>query len=93
MSWAQGSETSRPILWLYGPAGAGKSAIAQTIAEKCDETGHLSASFFFSRTSPGRDDMNHLIPTLAYQLALLFPETRPFIARAVKQILLSLRVL
>ncbi|KAF5324176.1 hypothetical protein D9619_011163 [Psilocybe cf. subviscida] len=26
-----------PIFWLGGPAGAGKSAIVQTIAERCDQ--------------------------------------------------------
>jgi len=35
------------IMWMYGPAGAGKSTIAQTIAEMCDEEMLLLASFFF----------------------------------------------
>ncbi|KAF9470345.1 hypothetical protein BDN70DRAFT_821507, partial [Pholiota conissans] len=35
------------ILWLYGPAGAGKSAILQTIAEMCAERESILASFFF----------------------------------------------
>ncbi|KDR76677.1 hypothetical protein GALMADRAFT_21178, partial [Galerina marginata CBS 339.88] len=35
------------FMWLYGPAGAGKSAIAQTIAEMCQSNNTLLASFFF----------------------------------------------
>ncbi|KAJ7797435.1 hypothetical protein B0H13DRAFT_2392150 [Mycena leptocephala] len=37
---------SSPILWLHGPAGAGKSAIAQTLCQKLEEEGRLGASFF-----------------------------------------------
>ena len=43
------------IMWLYGPAGAGKSAIAQTIAELCHARHLLLASFFFSRTDPKKE--------------------------------------
>ncbi|TFK35769.1 hypothetical protein BDQ12DRAFT_560347, partial [Crucibulum laeve] len=39
---------SSRILWLHGPAGAGKSAIAQSIAQDCAQTRRLAASFFFS---------------------------------------------
>ncbi|KAJ7857642.1 hypothetical protein B0H14DRAFT_3085174 [Mycena olivaceomarginata] len=42
---------SSPILWLHGPAGAGKSAIAQTLCHNLEEKGHLGASFFFKRGS------------------------------------------
>ena len=35
------------IMWVYGPVGAGKSAIAQTIAEMCEDELILLASFFF----------------------------------------------
>ncbi|KAF8160412.1 hypothetical protein BJ912DRAFT_805717, partial [Pholiota molesta] len=35
MGWIFGSNDSEAlILWLYGPAGSGKSAILQTIAER-----------------------------------------------------------
>ncbi|KAF8961812.1 hypothetical protein BDZ97DRAFT_1663668, partial [Flammula alnicola] len=33
MDWVESLEISYPMLWLHGPAGAGKSAIAQMIAE------------------------------------------------------------
>ncbi|KIK52272.1 hypothetical protein GYMLUDRAFT_180242, partial [Collybiopsis luxurians FD-317 M1] len=38
------------VCWLYGPAGAGKSVIAQTLAEICMERGLLVGSFFFWHT-------------------------------------------
>ncbi|KAF8982500.1 hypothetical protein BDQ17DRAFT_1505788 [Cyathus striatus] len=43
--------TLQELCGLYGPAGAGKSAIAQTTAEECHREGKLAASFFYSRFS------------------------------------------
>ena len=71
-------------MWLYGPAGAGKSAIAQTIAELCHDLKLLAASFFFSRTTTGRSDSSHLIATLTYQLCLSIPEIRSYVEDAVE---------
>ncbi|KAF8884418.1 hypothetical protein CPB84DRAFT_1850655 [Gymnopilus junonius] len=65
---------AHPFLWLYGPAGSGKTSIAQTIAEILHKQGGLAASFFFGRTSVGRNDDSRLIATLAYQLTLSIPE-------------------
>lgn len=57
------------ILWLHGPAGAGKSAIAQTIAERSAEHGQLAASFFFARTRHYCNEKQFLFPTVAVQVA------------------------
>ena len=72
------------MLWLFGPAGAGKSAIAKRIAEIATEKGLLIATFFFSRTSPTRSNKDRLVATLAYQLALSIPNTRPYIEGAIE---------
>ena len=56
------------IFWLHGPAGSGKSAIAQTICELSAERNHLLASFFFMRGSPDRGSIGNFIPTLAFQV-------------------------
>ncbi|KAF5328636.1 hypothetical protein D9619_011610 [Psilocybe cf. subviscida] len=64
----------RPFLWMYGPAGCGKTTIAQTIAEKFDNDGTLAASFFFSRSAPGRPtSKDQFVATIAYQLCLALP--------------------
>ncbi|KAF9070935.1 hypothetical protein BDP27DRAFT_1188944, partial [Rhodocollybia butyracea] len=57
------------IRWLYGPAGAGKSAIAQTFAEACAKDGILAGSFFFLRADPSRNKPERLFTTLALQIA------------------------
>jgi hypothetical protein len=71
------------IMWVYGPAGAGKSAIAQTIAEMCEEEMLLLASFFFSRNDPSRNTVKPLIATIAYQIILNFPDVRDSILEAI----------
>ncbi|KAF5318691.1 hypothetical protein D9619_010658 [Psilocybe cf. subviscida] len=57
-----------PILWLSGPAGAGKSAIMQTIAERCIEQEIPQANFFFFRTDASRNTSSSLVGTLLYQI-------------------------
>ncbi|KAF9526553.1 hypothetical protein CPB83DRAFT_459613 [Crepidotus variabilis] len=71
------------ILWLYGAAGAGKSSIAQSIAELCSEKGLLIGSFFFFRAAPLRNNPKRLSASLAYQLAQAMPFTLPHIAACI----------
>ncbi|KAF9068246.1 hypothetical protein BDP27DRAFT_1295417 [Rhodocollybia butyracea] len=71
------------IRWLYGPAGAGKSAIAQTFAEACAKNGMLAGSFFFWRSDPSRNNPERLFTTLALQIAGAMPELRSIINSAV----------
>jgi hypothetical protein len=72
------------IMWVYGPAGAGKSAIAQTIAEMCEDEMILLASFFFSRNDPSRSTAKPLIATIAYQITLNLPQVREAILGAIE---------
>ncbi|KAH9481705.1 hypothetical protein JR316_0006232 [Psilocybe cubensis] len=78
MQWIRIPDVEREsfFMWLYGPAGSGKSAIAHTIAEMCKEAGLLAAAFFFSRNAAGRNDKTRLVATLVYQLALSIPAMR-----------------
>ncbi|TEB20239.1 hypothetical protein FA13DRAFT_1743239 [Coprinellus micaceus] len=74
LSWIKhGNEDDEPkkIMWLSGPAGAGKSAIAGSVAEACKEEGLLAASFFFSSFSGSADRCSKrcLVATLAYHLS------------------------
>ncbi|KAF5328639.1 hypothetical protein D9619_011619 [Psilocybe cf. subviscida] len=74
----------RPFLWMYGPAGCGKTTIAQTIAEKFDNDGTLAASFFFSRSAPGRpSSKDQFVATIAYQLCLALPNFHSHISRVL----------
>ena len=85
MKWINDLHALCFFLWLYGPAGAGKSAIAQSIAERCHEAKILAASFFFSRTAEGRNDESRLIPTIVYQLCQSIPAIRTYVEDALEQ--------
>jgi hypothetical protein len=73
----------RLVLWMYGPAGAGKSAIAQSIAELCEA--FLAASFFFSRTASGRNDNSRFIATIVWQLIRAIPEISEIVLSALER--------
>jgi hypothetical protein len=82
IKWEEGLDAF--IMWVYGPAGAGKSAIAQTIAEMCEDEMILLASFFFSRNDPSRNTVKPLIATIAYQIILNLPDVRDAILGAIE---------
>lgn len=84
MDWIKDGQKTSFLMWLYGPAGAGKSAIAQTIAEMCHELGILAASFFWSRSAAGRNNETRLIASLAYQLIITIPEMRIHVETAIE---------
>jgi hypothetical protein len=89
LGWADEliNDSNELVTWMYGPAGAGKSAIAQTIAQKLHDRGQLTASFFFSRASGkgGRGEETNLIATLAHQLSQSVPGVKPHISAAVRE--------
>lgn len=73
LSWITHGERDdlpKKVLWMSGPAGTGKTAIAGSVAETCKERGLLAATFFFS-SSPGSQERRSkkcLVATIAYQL-------------------------
>jgi len=72
------------ICLLHGPAGAGKSAIAQTLSETCSARGQLAVSFFFSRSAPSRSHARWFFTTIALQIAHSMPQMRQAICKAVE---------
>ncbi|KAJ6522998.1 hypothetical protein B0H19DRAFT_903159, partial [Mycena capillaripes] len=85
--WAGGLQVDRPssgILWLYGPAGAGKSAIALSFCENLKEKGRLYGSFFFKRGHSSCGNARKLFPTLAYQLAFLHTTLKQHISQMIE---------
>jgi hypothetical protein len=80
MRWVNGGN-DRPICWLNGPPGFGKSAVSQTVAEICATEKTLAASYFFSR----RPEDPNFIHTLAYQLSVSVPATKKYIQDALHE--------
>ena len=73
-----------PVYWLNGLAGTGKSTIAQTIAERAFADGLLGASFFCSRDFEDRSRLHFILPTLAVQLARVYPQFRSILVSLVQ---------
>ncbi|KAJ2927077.1 hypothetical protein H1R20_g10006, partial [Candolleomyces eurysporus] len=72
-SWilhGDGDGQPKKILWMTGPAGTGKTAIAGSIADTCHTKGILACGFFFSSFAgpANRRSKRCLVATLAYQL-------------------------
>ncbi|TFK22460.1 hypothetical protein FA15DRAFT_671499 [Coprinopsis marcescibilis] len=82
--WARDSDISQRMLCLTGPAGSGKSALQQTVVEKCAEEGSLLAAFFFYAQDARRNNLGTLIPTLAYQIYQNIAATRKPMIKAVE---------
>src|SRR6266508_2032226 len=78
-SWINDHSSDTRILWLYGPAGAGKTAIAGTLCERLKAAGRLGGDYFFSRYE--HKDAKSLFPTISYHLATTFPSAREAVER------------
>ncbi|KAJ3564770.1 hypothetical protein NP233_g8069 [Leucocoprinus birnbaumii] len=71
-NWALGeSEHKEPVLWMRGPFGVGKTAVAQSSAEALKPINKLLATLFFSRSNADRDDPRRVFPSLVYQISTL----------------------
>ncbi|KAJ6482450.1 hypothetical protein C8R45DRAFT_1149759 [Mycena sanguinolenta] len=81
--WASDANSKSGVLWLHG-AGAGKSAVAQSLCAKLESQHRLGASFFFKRGHPSRGIGNKLFPTVAFQLALCLPELKQSISQIIE---------
>ena len=89
IDWIHSESSTSSFLWLYGPAGAGKTAILQAIAEflcrsPTESDQNFGGSFFFSRGKQGRDQGHFLFSTIAYQLALKVPGLRQHVNRIME---------
>lgn len=84
MTWVKDAKKLTLFMWIYGPAGTGKSAIAQSIADICDKD-ILAASFFFCRTAAGRNEESLFITTIVFQLMISIPEVARRVGLALVQ--------
>ncbi|THZ83422.1 hypothetical protein D6C84_05008 [Aureobasidium pullulans] len=69
VSWSNCASNDRPIFWLSGMAGTGKSTIARTIAWNFQEEERVLASFFFARDNAASVSAKDFFTTIAKQLA------------------------
>jgi hypothetical protein len=80
--WAKGRR-GKPILWLNGAAGTGKTTIARTVARAFNDQQLLGASFFFKRGEGERGKAKRFFTTIATQLAVRLPQME----RGIKKVI------
>jgi hypothetical protein len=74
------------LYWLNGVAGTGKTTIALTIANVVvKDKSKLSASFFCSRSTTDRADMNIIFPSIALILAHHDTQFRAHLVKAIER--------
>ncbi|KAG2343552.1 WD40 repeat-like protein [Suillus weaverae] len=85
MDWVNstGDDVQR-VLWLSGPAGKGKSAIAHTIANWFNDVGGLGSCYCFDHQRDADRRHEKIFSTIARDLADRDPEMRRSLAEAVK---------
>ncbi|KAH8179221.1 NACHT domain-containing protein [Sarocladium implicatum] len=86
INWTEGG-SEKPVLWLNGPMGTGKSTVALTVTEELRRRRHLLASFFFFRRGGNERNMIlRLLPTLAWQVALISPQFKEALHQSLEGI-------
>ena len=75
---------SAQIFCLTGVAGAGKSAVAHTVAQCCHKRGLLASSFFLDRETAERNTTSKLFSTIARDLANISVEIAQRIGAAIE---------
>ena len=80
--WAR-DRNGKPIFWLNGMAGTGKSTIARTVAQSFANNGQLGASFFFKKGEGDRGNATRFFTTIATDLMVRMPEMVPGIRKAI----------
>lgn len=73
------------VLLLTGVAGAGKSTLAHSVAQRCDDDKRLITSFFFDREVSNRNNPDHLISTIAVDMCRANQSISNRIASAIKE--------
>ena len=83
--WISQPTSGNLVYLLYGIAGSGKSAVAQSVSQNCDERGVLAASFFFNCQDKDRSSTNKFVATIAYQLTISIPSLKDPILDTFRQ--------
>ncbi|KAJ2932120.1 hypothetical protein H1R20_g4949, partial [Candolleomyces eurysporus] len=85
MDWIGDRDSPKRLLCMTGAAGAGKSALQQTIAERCADSGILGCAVFFSSQDPTRNNLSRIVPTIAFQLGQHVPTLQDYIRKAIEK--------
>ncbi|KAI9776365.1 MAG: hypothetical protein M1839_000445, partial [Geoglossum umbratile] len=80
--WAE-DRNSKPIFWLKGMAGTGKSTIARSVAQSFADNARLGATFFFKKGEGERGNATRFFTTIATDLMAHVPGMTSGIRKAL----------
>ena len=83
--WERSKIDSATMMWMYGGAGTGKTALLLTFADFCRLHGRSAGAFFASNRIGNCSDGNRIVATLAIQLIQAFPSTKKYIDKAIRK--------
>jgi len=83
--WERSKIDSATMMWMYGGAGTGKTALLLTFADLCRLHGRSAGAYFASNRIVNCNDGNRIVATLAIQLMQAFPSTQKYIDRAIRK--------
>lgn len=73
------------IIWVYGHAGSGKSALLNSVARNLEKA-YIPFSFFTcKRDDVKRSDVRHILPTICYSFTRLYDDYHGNISNITKQ--------
>jgi len=86
MAWLERPvmDASRPIYWVNGLAGIGKSTIARTVAEQVNGLALPMASFFLVRHNDALSNAKLFVTSIAFRLAEIFPKFMESVSNVLK---------
>ncbi|CAE6462339.1 unnamed protein product, partial [Rhizoctonia solani] len=84
LDWIHDPDTDSTY-WLSGMAGTGKTTIVYSLCEQLDIEKLLAASFFCSRSLPECREVDHIMRSIAYQLAQFSYPFRCALSRALRK--------
>jgi hypothetical protein len=73
------------VFWMSGMAGTGKTTLGYTLCQWLEANKLLGANFFCSRASGSCQDLNRIVPTIAYQLAKYSPAFRSALCKVLEE--------
>lgn len=80
--WAK-DRNGKPIFWLNGMAGTGKSTIVQTVAQLFAGEAQLGGGFLFKKDEGNRGNASRFFTTIARDLTTYIPELKSGIRKAI----------
>jgi len=83
--WEKSVINAATMMWVYGGAGTGKTALLLTFADLCKRHGRSVGAFFASNRIINCSDGNRIFATLAIQLMQALPSTKWYIYKAIRQ--------